>query len=59
MSEEAAMFPMPKCVFLTCGIGISRQKLTAFEYALRAADIAWNHRKSITKPARPRSPTRL
>jgi arginine decarboxylase len=33
------MFPIPQQVFLTSGIGVHRQQLTAFEYALRAADI--------------------
>jgi arginine decarboxylase len=33
------MFPLPKRVFLTRGIGIHRQQLSAFEYALRDADI--------------------
>ncbi|HEY2532835.1 MAG TPA: arginine decarboxylase, pyruvoyl-dependent [Xanthobacteraceae bacterium] len=33
------MFPTPKRVFLTRGIGIHRQQLSAFEYALRDADI--------------------
>jgi arginine decarboxylase len=33
------MFPLPKSVFLTRGIGIHRHLLTAFEYALRDADI--------------------
>jgi arginine decarboxylase len=33
------MFPIPKCVFLTRGIGVHRHLLTAFEYALRDADI--------------------
>ncbi len=33
------MFPIPKCVFLTRGVGIHRHALTAFEYALRDADI--------------------
>jgi arginine decarboxylase len=33
------MFPIPKCVFLTRGIGVHRHLLTAFEYALREADI--------------------
>src|ERR1700739_911426 len=33
------MFPIPKCVFLTHGVGIHRHSLTAFEYALRDADI--------------------
>jgi len=33
------MFPIPKSVFLTRGIGVHRHLLTAFEYALRDADI--------------------
>jgi len=33
------MFPMPTSVFLTKGIGVHRQPLTAFEFALRDADI--------------------
>jgi len=33
------MFPMPVRVFLTKGIGIHRHQLTAFELALRDADI--------------------
>jgi arginine decarboxylase len=33
------MFPIPRSVFLTRGVGVHRQRLTAFEYALRAADI--------------------
>jgi arginine decarboxylase len=33
------MFPIPKCVFLTQGVGVHRHMLTAFEYALRNADI--------------------
>ncbi len=33
------MFPMPKSVFLTRGVGVHRHLLTAFEYALRDADI--------------------
>jgi arginine decarboxylase len=33
------MFPVPKSVFLTRGIGVHRHLLTAFEYALRDADI--------------------
>ena len=32
------MFPIPKCVFLTHGVGVHRHLLTAFEYALRDAD---------------------
>jgi len=33
------MFPIPKSVFLTHGVGVHRQRLSAFEYALRNADI--------------------
>src|SRR5271169_5987429 len=33
------MFPFPKCVFPTHGVGVHRHLLTAFEYALRDADI--------------------
>jgi arginine decarboxylase len=33
------MFPLPKRVFLTRGVGIHRQQLSAFELALRDADI--------------------
>jgi arginine decarboxylase len=36
---EGLMFPFPKCVFLTHGVGVHRHALTAFEYALRDADI--------------------
>jgi len=39
--EEDAhrMFPIPKSFFLTRGIGTHREQLTAFELALRDADI--------------------
>jgi arginine decarboxylase len=37
--SEGLMFPIPKCVFLTHGVGVHRHALTAFEYALRNADI--------------------
>src|SRR5215831_10945147 len=33
------MFPRPRSVFLTHGVGVHRQRLSAFEYALRSADI--------------------
>ena len=33
------MFPMPTSVFLTRGVGVHRHRLTAFEFALRDADI--------------------
>src|SRR5688572_14183411 len=34
-----SMFPIPECMFLTRGVGVHRHQLTAFEYALRDADI--------------------
>jgi arginine decarboxylase len=37
--EESPVFPTPTRVFLTNGIGIHRHTLTAFELALRDADI--------------------
>ena len=33
------MFPIPKAFFLTRGIGVHKEQLTAFELALRDADI--------------------
>ena len=36
---NATMFPVPTAVFLTRGVGVHRHQLTAFEYALREADI--------------------
>jgi arginine decarboxylase len=33
------MFPSPTCMFLTKGVGVHRHALTAFEFALRDADI--------------------
>lgn len=33
------MFPIPTSIFLTSGVGVHRHQLTAFEFALRAADI--------------------
>ena len=33
------MFPIPKAFFLTKGIGVHKEQLTAFELALRDADI--------------------
>lgn len=37
--KQVNMFPIPKRVFLTGGVGVHRHQLTAFEYALRDADI--------------------
>jgi len=42
------MFPLPKSVFLTRGIGIHRQRLSAFEYALRDADIEQQNLVSVS-----------
>ena len=42
------MFPIPQQVFLTSGIGIHRHQLTAFEYALRAADIEQQNLVSVS-----------
>jgi arginine decarboxylase len=47
------MFPSPKRVFLTKGVGRHRHALTAFEYALRDADIEQQnivHVSSILPP---------
>ena len=33
------MFPIASHFFLTRGVGVHRERLTAFEYALRDADI--------------------
>ena len=42
------MFPIPKRVFLTSGIGYHRQRLSAFEYALREADIEQQNLVSVS-----------
>jgi len=42
------MFPIPKRVFLTRGVGIHRQQLSAFEYALRDADIEQQNLVSVS-----------
>ena len=42
------MFPLPKSVFLTRGIGMHRQRLSAFEYALRDADIEQQNLVSVS-----------
>lgn len=47
------MFPSPKRVFLTKGVGVHRQALAAFEFALRDADIEQQnlvHVSSILPP---------
>ncbi|MBV9243889.1 MAG: pyruvoyl-dependent arginine decarboxylase, partial [Methylobacteriaceae bacterium] len=42
------MFPFPKSVFLTSGIGVHRHRLTSFEFALRDADIEQQNLVSIS-----------
>jgi arginine decarboxylase len=42
------MFPIPQQVFLTSGIGVHRHQLTAFEYALREADIEQQNLVSVS-----------
>src|ERR1700692_143938 len=42
------MFPIPKSVFLTRGVGIHRHRLTAFEHALRDADIEQQNLVSVS-----------
>ena len=48
------MFPIPKCVFLTRGIGVHRHLLNAFEYALRDADIEQQNLVSVSSILPPR-----
>jgi arginine decarboxylase len=42
------MFPIPKRVFLTRGVGTHRHQLSAFEYALREADIEQQNLVSVS-----------
>jgi arginine decarboxylase len=42
------MFPIPKRVFLTRGAGTHRHQLSAFEYALRDADIEQQNLVSVS-----------
>ena len=42
------MFPIPKRVFPTRGVGIHRYQLSAFEYALRDADIEQQNLVSVS-----------
>src|SRR5262245_56229404 len=42
------MFPIPKRVFLTQGVGTHRHQLSAFEYALRDADIEQQNLVSVS-----------
>jgi arginine decarboxylase len=48
------MFPIPSRVFLTRGIGTHRQQLSAFEYALRDADIEQQNLVSVSSILPPR-----
>src|SRR3974377_179234 len=42
------MFPIPRRVFLTRGVGTHRHQLSAFEYALRDADIEQQNLVSVS-----------
>jgi arginine decarboxylase len=42
------MFPIPKRVFLTRGVGTHKHQLSAFEYALRDADIEQQNLVSVS-----------
>ena len=48
------MFPLPNQVFLTKGVGVHRHRLTAFEFALRDADIEQQNLVSISSILPPR-----
>src|SRR5215207_7797059 len=43
-----AMFPIPTSMFLTKGVGVHRHRLTAFEFALRDADIEQQNLVSVS-----------
>ena len=42
------MFPVPTHIFLTRGVGVHRDQLTAFEFALRDADIEQQNLVSVS-----------
>lgn len=48
------MFPVPTRMFLTRGVGIHRDQLTAFEFALRDADIEQQNLVSVSSIMPPR-----
>ena len=48
------MFPIPTSMFLTRGMGIHRHRLTAFEFALREADIEQQNLVSVSSIFPPR-----
>src|ERR1700758_5756613 len=47
-SDGRPMFPIPRRVFLTRGVGTHRHQLSAFEYALRDADIEQQNLVSVS-----------
>ena len=48
------MFPIPTKMFLTSGVGVHRHRLTAFEFALRDADIEQQNLVSVSSILPPR-----
>ena len=48
------MFPIPTSVFITRGVGVHKYPLTAFEYALRDADIEQQNLVSVSSILPPR-----
>jgi arginine decarboxylase len=48
------MFPIPTSIFLTAGVGVHRHRLTAFEYALRDADIEQQNLVTVSSILPPR-----
>ena len=48
------MFPIPTSIFLTRGVGIHRHQLTAFEFALRDADIEQQNLVTVSSIFPPR-----
>ena len=48
------MFPIPTSYFLTSGVGVHRDRLTAFEFALRDADIEQQNLVSVSSILPPR-----
>jgi arginine decarboxylase len=48
------MFPMPTSVFLTSGIGVHRNQLTSFEFALRDADVEQQNIVTVSSILPPR-----
>jgi arginine decarboxylase len=48
------VFPIPTSIFLTHGVGVHRHRLTAFEFALRDADIEQQNLVSVSSIFPPR-----